>query len=58
MVQGCEGEDHLGLEKRCPFEGKKRTTKYGWNGYEYAYDEAIYLCDDCATAIQPITNEG
>lgn len=47
MVQECDGQQWCGLEKRCPFEGKDRKIKYGWNGYEYAYDDVYSLCDDC-----------
>ena len=47
MVQECDGETHLSLDKRCPFEGNDRKIRYGWNGYELAYDDVLSLCDDC-----------
>lgn len=51
LVQECEGEEVLRLDKRCPFEGKERKFAYGWNGAEYAYDEVRNLCDDCYGAL-------
>jgi len=56
MVQECEGESVLGLDKRCPFEGKDRKFAYGWNGAEYAYEHIDSLCDDCYDAL-PSTGE-
>ncbi len=54
MVQECEGEEALGLDKRCPFEGKTRSFAYGWNGYENAYEHKQSLCDDCYDALQSV----
>lgn len=30
---------------------KLRTYKYGWNGYENAYEGSEWLCDDCYEAM-------
>ena len=32
---------------------KPRPFRYGWNGFENAYEESVDLCDDCFEASQP-----
>jgi len=32
---------------------KPRPFKYGWNGFENAYEESVDLCEDCFEASQP-----
>lgn len=32
-------------------EVKPRPFRYGWNGYENAYEESVDLCDDCYGAL-------
>jgi hypothetical protein len=45
-IEECESE--LGAPHGTP---KLRTYKTGWNGYEMAYEESLYLCDDCYEAM-------
>lgn len=44
-----ECESGLGAPHGTP---KLRTYKTGWNGYEMAYEESLYLCDDCYEAME------
>ena len=56
LVQECNGEEFHGLTKPCPFEGKERKFPYGWNGYENAYENIEYLCDDCYDAVPTLSD--
>jgi hypothetical protein len=33
---------------------KARPFRYGWNGYENAYEESVDLCDECFVAWQEV----
>jgi hypothetical protein len=33
---------------------KARPFRYGWNGYENAYEESVDLCGECFVAWQEV----
>ena len=45
-IEECESS--LGAPHGTP---KLRTYKYGWNGYENAYEGSEWLCDECYEAM-------
>jgi hypothetical protein len=47
----CENTKHYPNWKHENVE--PRPFKYGWNGFENAYEESVDLCDDCFEASQP-----
>ena len=33
---------------------KARSFRTGWNGYEYAYEDSVVLCDECYQAAKEV----
>jgi len=55
-VEEEEGEEDRTCENTKHFPKwehknvKPRPFRYGWNGFENAYEESVDLCDDCFEA--------